>query len=329
MPLVSVIMPAYNAEKFIAASIESVLNQTFFDFELIIINDGSSDNTLDIAQQFALKDKRIIIISQENQGETAARNTGLAHAKGEYVAFLDSDDLYKETFLEKMVNRLESGDCEAVYCGFINQKTDKGQGEPFAEGNILEIYTTHHQHIWIVCFMVKKSYLDQHNIRFTPGVTMGGDQEFIGLCGLYCRVKAVPEFLAIYQYNPDSMSNTLSFKKRKEDILARNRVLEQITLKFNSPIKKEVISYFAKLIDEFKYAAKKTVWSEIKKGNFDFAILAINEFGHFENVARNRKLPEQLQTSIINSKNILLWKLIWRLKVLELIITGKYHSNKP
>jgi glycosyltransferase involved in cell wall biosynthesis len=93
-PSVSVIMPAYNAARFINQTIESVLNQTFTDFELLIIDDGSIDNTLEIANQYALGDRRIQVFSHANQGVSATRNRGVNLAKGNLIAFLDADDLW-------------------------------------------------------------------------------------------------------------------------------------------------------------------------------------------------------------------------------------------
>lgn len=90
----SVVMPAYNAANFITQTIESVLNQTFTDFELLIIDDGSTDNTLEIAEQYAQRDRRIQVLSHVNQGVSATRNRGVKIAKGKLIAFLDADDIW-------------------------------------------------------------------------------------------------------------------------------------------------------------------------------------------------------------------------------------------
>ena len=105
-PKVSVVIPAYNSVKFLPDALESALQQTFKDIEVIIINDGSSDNT----QQWVLKhnDPRITLISQQNLGKSAARNRGISHSKGEYIAFLDADDIWEPTKLEKQVNCLDA-----------------------------------------------------------------------------------------------------------------------------------------------------------------------------------------------------------------------------
>ncbi|MGF2035172.1 MAG: glycosyltransferase family A protein [Nostoc sp. CmiVER01] len=105
MPKVSVVIPAYNSLKYLPATMESVLRQTFNDFEVILVNDGSSDNTENWVSQIA--DPRVKLITQENQGLSGARNTGIAHASGKYIAFLDADDLWEPTKLEKQVLCLE------------------------------------------------------------------------------------------------------------------------------------------------------------------------------------------------------------------------------
>jgi teichuronic acid biosynthesis glycosyltransferase TuaG len=102
-PLVSIIMPAYNAEKYIQAAILSVLNQTYVNWELIIVNDGSNDATQSIIDEFNAEDKRIKLINQKNKRLGGARNTGIKNSSGEWIAFLDSDDLWEPFKLEKQL----------------------------------------------------------------------------------------------------------------------------------------------------------------------------------------------------------------------------------
>ena len=106
MKLVSVIVPVYNVENYIAQTIKSILNQTYPHFELLIVDDESPDRSREICQQF--RDKRIKIISQKNRGLAGARNTGIRHAQGDYLAFLDSDDLWLPEKLARHVQHLES-----------------------------------------------------------------------------------------------------------------------------------------------------------------------------------------------------------------------------
>ena len=90
--MVSIIVPVYNASEFITKCIESVINQAYKDFELIIINDGSTDNSLEICQSFAIQDKRIKIVNKENSGVSTSRNIGIKESSGEWIMFLDADD---------------------------------------------------------------------------------------------------------------------------------------------------------------------------------------------------------------------------------------------
>jgi glycosyltransferase involved in cell wall biosynthesis len=106
MPKVSVIVPVYNVEKYIAETISSVLAQTFTDFELLIIDDESKDGSIEICESFP--DSRIKIIRQKNRGLAGARNTGIRHAQGEYLAFLDSDDVWRSQKLAKHVQHLDA-----------------------------------------------------------------------------------------------------------------------------------------------------------------------------------------------------------------------------
>lgn len=108
---VSVIMPVYNSVEYLAQAIDSVLAQTFEDFELILINDGSTDNSLQICEKYQKVDDRIKIINKENGGLCSARNVGLDNAKGKYIAFIDNDDKFEPSYLEVAVSALE--DCGA------------------------------------------------------------------------------------------------------------------------------------------------------------------------------------------------------------------------
>lgn len=99
-PLVSIIVPVYNNEKYIERCLNSILNQTYTNIQIIVINDGSTDNSYKICKKYAEQDNRIFLISQKNSGVSSARNTGLKEAKGEVLSFIDSDDWVHERFIE-------------------------------------------------------------------------------------------------------------------------------------------------------------------------------------------------------------------------------------
>ncbi|MEG5042339.1 MULTISPECIES: glycosyltransferase [unclassified Microcoleus] len=130
MPKVSVIIPAYNAMAFLPETLESVLNQTFTDFEVLIINDGSPDGIVEWAAE--IKDSRVKLISQENQGISGARNTGIWSSQGEYLAFLDADDIWESSKLEKQVEYLEKHLDVGLVSSWISN-VDRN-------GNLIDIY---------------------------------------------------------------------------------------------------------------------------------------------------------------------------------------------
>jgi Glycosyl transferase family 2 len=126
MKLVSVIIPVYKVEKYIHATVTSVLQQTYENFELLVVDDGSPDRSIEICQQF--KNPKIKIISQKNQGVAAARNTGIRNASGDYLAFLDADDLWLSDKLEKHVEHLDN--CPHVGVSFSRSAFIDEMGEP-------------------------------------------------------------------------------------------------------------------------------------------------------------------------------------------------------
>lgn len=131
MPTVSVIIPSYNAERFISECLDSVLNQTLSDIEIIVVDDGSSDSTMSIIEGYANKDKRVTALTQENSYAGVARNNGMAHATGEYLYFLDSDDFIDKRALELMVSSARSCDADVVVC--------KSRRYSMADGSFLPI----------------------------------------------------------------------------------------------------------------------------------------------------------------------------------------------
>lgn len=119
VPEISVIIPVYNVEKFLPQALDSLLSQTFADFEAVCVNDGSSDNCAEILAAYASKDSRLRIISRNNQGVSAARNAALDVARGNYIVFLDPDDLIHVRFLEIMLEQIKRTNADFVWCDTI------------------------------------------------------------------------------------------------------------------------------------------------------------------------------------------------------------------
>ncbi|MDR1628360.1 MAG: glycosyltransferase [Oscillospiraceae bacterium] len=117
-PEISLIIPVYNVEKYLRKTLKSVENQTFKDFEVIIINDGSTDNSIEIINEFADRNKKFTVINQDNKGPSEARNKGISISKGNYIAFMDSDDYIEKNFLEVLYKNAIKHEADIVCCNF-------------------------------------------------------------------------------------------------------------------------------------------------------------------------------------------------------------------
>ncbi|ATA72522.1 teichuronic acid biosynthesis glycosyl transferase [Capnocytophaga sp. H4358] len=116
--LVSIITPMYNGAKYVRQTIESVLAQTYQDWEMLIVDDGSKDNSAEIVKEHTIKDKRIKLIQQKNGGSASARNNALRNAQGRYICFLDSDDLLESSFFEKQLSFLKEKNAALVFASY-------------------------------------------------------------------------------------------------------------------------------------------------------------------------------------------------------------------
>ena len=116
--LVSIITPCYNGAKYISQTIDSVLAQTYANWEMIIVDDGSKDNSEEIVRAYMEKDSRIQLFQQANAGSAAARNNGIRRAQGQYIALLDADDLWDSDFLEDQIRFMQEKDATCVYCSY-------------------------------------------------------------------------------------------------------------------------------------------------------------------------------------------------------------------
>ncbi|MCR5506573.1 MAG: glycosyltransferase, partial [bacterium] len=122
MKKISVIIPVYNVELYLSQCLESIINQTYKNLEIILVNDGSKDSSIDICKAYVKKDKRIKYIYQKNMGLSASRNTGIKNATGDYIHFIDSDDYIPLDYYEKMISALGNSDADIVCGGFYFEK---------------------------------------------------------------------------------------------------------------------------------------------------------------------------------------------------------------
>lgn len=226
MASVSVIIPVYNVDAYLSACLESVLAQTFQDFEVICINDGSTDNSLDILNQYAQKDNRIYVVSQKNQGVSVARNNGIITAKGDYITFLDSDDIIAPTFLESLVTALKQNPkAQFAWCDFNEEiphsflKTDIPT--PITINSPLDYFILRKKPR-ISASSCAKLYQKKviENIHFPKGFSVGEDLYFLYQV-LYNTHTAIYSPQTLYFYRPRAtsvMHKPLSQKRLDDEI---------------------------------------------------------------------------------------------------------------
>lgn len=135
--LVSIIVPVYNAEKYLKKSIKSIISQTYKNIEIICIDDGSNDKSLEILHKFADEDQRIRIIHKKNEGVSLARNTGLENAKGDFVLFVDSDDWIEKNLCETLLFYMEKKELDVVMCSYIREKGGESQKKVIFDNDII------------------------------------------------------------------------------------------------------------------------------------------------------------------------------------------------
>ena len=116
-PKISIIVPVYNLENYIEKTIEQLISQTYKNLEIILVDDGSTDKSLELCNTFAKRDNRILVVHQQNQGVSVARNTGIKHATGEYIGFFDGDDDIESDIFEFLYNNLVKNNADISICG--------------------------------------------------------------------------------------------------------------------------------------------------------------------------------------------------------------------
>ena len=207
--LVSIITPMYNSGKYIEETLKSVISQTYENWELFIIDDGSSDNCVDLVNECKKIDNRIkLIINEENQGAAISRNIGIKKANGRYIAFLDSDDLWVPTKLEEQINFMSINQLALSYSSY--EKIDE-LGNHIKNINIVKIQTTYHNLLksnYIGCLTAmidlkmmeqKKLYMPNIATRHDHGLWLAIVRKGFNVCGN-------PKILARYRYRKGSIS---------------------------------------------------------------------------------------------------------------------------
>ncbi len=222
----SIIIPVYNVESYLRECLDSVVAQTYPGWEAICVNDGSTDGSALILNEYAARDNRLKVITQPNGGLSAARNAGVDAAKGEYVLFLDSDDWLEENALEVLSNNMENEDmvCFSGRRYFESDMAfhDADQLKPQSYASGMDYYNDNallprdFAFVCVVLRIYKRDYLSRHNLRFKEGI-FHEDNLFTPLACFYAeRVKAVNECLYDYRVRSNSITTTVNIKRLRD-----------------------------------------------------------------------------------------------------------------
>ena len=210
--MITVIIPVYNSASFLDKCISSVLSQSYACFELLLINDGSTDNSGEICDSYAQKDSRVRVIHKINGGVSSARNIGLDQAKGEWITFVDSDDWVHEDFLKKRYELAVAEDADVAYCDVElvysnhNEYCRTAEIDPKEKTQVNSWIRSKSNYSPIL--LIKKELLDYHNLRFMPEVRLCEDLNLILKVILYAK-KTVHVKEALYFYNKQNTASTM------------------------------------------------------------------------------------------------------------------------
>lgn len=256
MTKLSIIIPVYNIEPYISKCLNSILNQPFKDFEIICVNDGSTDNSLAELQKY--RDERVIIIDKKNEGSGVARNSALAVARGEYIFFVDGDDWIEENSLQKMVDEADRLKTDILIFGGLSYYEDKGQNGGYSANKLPKINRVFSSEdikkdvfkfpstAWTKLY--RRDFLQKNDIKFQE-IKVGQDQlPFFHSMIMAERIAILPENLYCYRKNREGSAMTVKKKKNFSPIYVFYAVEEVLkkTGKLNDYKDIFVKKYFSK-----------------------------------------------------------------------------------
>ena len=262
-PKISIIVPVYNVEKYLRRCLDSIVAQTFNDWECILIDDGSPDNSGAICDEYAEKDSCFRVIHQKNAGVSAARNAGLDVARGEWISFVDSDDWCTLDMLESLLHSAEENDAEVVIGGYSlndGNKDYETRLPPEGKMSMPKYFDGKWQGPWAK--LIKKSFLHKFNIRFPEGISLAEDLFFTFQLFFYSsKICGLKNNLYFYYQNQMSACHTIDKKKIEEECFVINKI-EKIIESYNK--KSDWIDF----LEQKKLRAKNRYLFSLEKPDF-------------------------------------------------------------
>ena len=302
MPKVSIIVPIYNAENCLARCIDSILAQTYSDFELILVDDGSNDASDLICDNFAQKDNRIIVIHKENGGTSNARNKGLEIATGEYITFVDSDDTISANYLEAFSF---SADFEIAGLEIVNFKGIKDCPKESkilsSKEDICDWFSQDFDELYLTTICSKvfcREIIENNSLQFDTTLKRGEDTNFVYSYLSHCQnIKLIPSIY--YQYYTDesliSHKYSLSANECITHIQAKVSVIKKLekyfNVKFNNIKKVAHTSYLHLFYTHLKSISKGEKKSELITFRKNSSILQLQKTLNLKNYIYWRILP--------------------------------------
>lgn len=300
--MITIIVPVYNAEKTLNRCIESILSQTFQDWELLLIDDGSTDISAEICDEYAAKDQRIRIFHKKNGGVSSARNLGLDYAKGEWVVFVDADDFIKELYLTHLLEHSQKQvDLVISYAEIHNGNDIKKELYPSKlvdNTNFESIFIENdmHWHTSPWSKLYKRCIIEKHHLRFCEGMHIGEDAVFLYSYMLYSnKIYISPDTdYCYFAYIPGSLtkrvnslaSETLAYNQIRvivESLISQKSIKNSIAL---NNLNWLIASYQRRILNALYHnkVQKQKRLSILKNTNWNYYIKHIHSNSQKENI---------------------------------------------
>ena len=232
-PKISIIVPIYKIERYLRQCIDSILAQTFTDYELLLIDDGSPDGCPAICDEYAEKDARIRVFHKQNGGVTSARNKGLDNAKGNWIIYIDGDDWIEPTYVEELYNAAINNEADIAICGFRFVYEDGSsviEHPTIWDDNKQSSLNRYIASIWTTAWgsIQKSSLYKDNSIRSPKNITFCEDFHLIiRLCYFAKKVVSIDRPLLNYRQQPSSIVHSTSFEKlQRDELTAYTEILE-------------------------------------------------------------------------------------------------------
>lgn len=298
--LISVVIPIYNVSKWLPGCLHNILQQSINEIEIILVNDGSTDNSGEICNSYGQLDKRIIVIHKQNGGLSSARNAGIKVATGKYIVFIDPDDKICEDYLSVLYNAAEENDCDAVVSGYMTVPNNQEKLPGYIKNTVMDgkafvlsspiIHTNND-----LCFVWRNIYklknIKINNIRFNEQVFIGEDVIFNLEFFLKSeRIIALNQIMYHYTINnPESLMRVNYKPKLESSLVLQYKIRKQLSQEFEllpyRHYRRDLANYYINniyrlIISNLKNENEVKLVTEIKRVvNYDFVSDSVREIG--------------------------------------------------